>query len=143
MQHDAAIRAFWQGCRAERPEWRHPDVPTPEAWGFGADPAMANRLGALVVAGVKTATRSQNPLREQATVQTDLARAEALLRSALEQEPEEADFAAGLMILYLQQGRRLEALPVARRLVELAPEDASARALVQELERQAQGQSPR
>ncbi len=33
------------------------------------------------LAGVKTATRSQNPLRQHATVQTDLARAEALLRS--------------------------------------------------------------
>ncbi len=30
----------------------------PEAWGFGADPAMADRLGALVVAGIKTATCS-------------------------------------------------------------------------------------
>ena len=39
-------------------------------------------IDALVeLAGVKSATRSQNPLNQLATVQTDLARAEALLRS--------------------------------------------------------------
>ena len=61
-------------------------------------------------------------------------RAEVLLRAALVQEPEEVDFVAGLMILYLQQDRRLEALPMARKLLELAPNDASARALVRDLE---------
>lgn len=58
MPNDAAIIAFWQRCREMRLAWQQPGVPMPEAWGFGADPAMADRLGALVVAGTKTATSS-------------------------------------------------------------------------------------
>ncbi len=58
MPNDAAIRAFWERCRAQRPAWQRADFPAPEAWGFGADSAMADRLGALVIEGVKTATSS-------------------------------------------------------------------------------------
>ena len=58
MPNDDAIGAFWERCRALRPQWSEPDFPMPEAWWFGADPEMADRLGGLVVAGVKTATSS-------------------------------------------------------------------------------------
>lgn len=56
--NEAAIQAFWERCCRDRPAWQVPDFPRPEAWGFGADPAMADRLGTLVVEGVKTATCS-------------------------------------------------------------------------------------
>lgn len=58
VPNDAAIRAFWARCCQERLAWREPDFPMPEAWGFGANPVMADRLGALVVEGLKTATSS-------------------------------------------------------------------------------------
>ena len=56
MPNDVATREFWERCRELRPAWRDPTFATPEAWGFGDGPDMADRLGALVVSGVKTAT---------------------------------------------------------------------------------------
>lgn len=51
-----AVRAFWeayregQGSKADREEY--------SSWGFGNSPRMADELGALVLAGTKTATSS-------------------------------------------------------------------------------------
>jgi len=48
---------FWQAYLDTLPE-QHPHrfLPLPEAWGFGDSPDMADRLGALVLQGKKTAT---------------------------------------------------------------------------------------
>lgn len=55
---DAAVAAFWRtvvdGLPAGDPRRGQPL----DAWGFGDSAAMADELGALVVAGVKTATAS-------------------------------------------------------------------------------------
>lgn len=51
VRDDEAIRGFWERSRGERPA-----EPVPDAWAFGDGPEMADRLGALVVDGVKTAT---------------------------------------------------------------------------------------
>lgn len=49
------IDEFWQQCRAVLPEL---PAEAPEAWAFGATPAHADGLLALVLAGTKTATAS-------------------------------------------------------------------------------------
>ncbi len=51
----AALASFWQEVRAA-----HPDLPqaVPGAWAFGATPAHADGLLALVLDGVKTGTAS-------------------------------------------------------------------------------------
>lgn len=51
----AAIEKFWQNYLNTLPETER-NQPMPEAWGFGDGAAMADELGALVVAGTKTAT---------------------------------------------------------------------------------------
>lgn len=56
-QHSPAVTAYWEAFRATLP----PEVRAEaaySAWGFGDSPEMANELGALVAAGVKTATAS-------------------------------------------------------------------------------------
>lgn len=55
MSNAAAIEEFWQHCRSAVPGLPEP---TPEAWAFGATPAHADDLLALVLAGAKTATAS-------------------------------------------------------------------------------------
>jgi len=56
----ALIEQYWQAHRDQLPD----DIPahlrqeTPEAWAFGDRPEVADELGALVQAGVKTATCS-------------------------------------------------------------------------------------
>lgn len=55
MNNTPALKEFWQECRSAvsgLPE------PTPEAWAFGATPAQADSLLALVLSGTKTATAS-------------------------------------------------------------------------------------
>lgn len=55
MNAPRSIEDFWHECRAAVP-----DLPlaVPEAWAFGATPAQADGLLALVRAGTKTATAS-------------------------------------------------------------------------------------
>jgi uncharacterized protein YhfF len=51
------VAAFWRACRAALPAEQSARLPDfPDAWGFGDGPAMADELGALALAGVKTAT---------------------------------------------------------------------------------------
>ncbi len=58
-QHNIEIEAFWRAYMTGLPVGHpHKGLPTPEAWGFGNTPRMADELGALVVQGVKTATSS-------------------------------------------------------------------------------------
>ena len=56
--------------------------------------------------------------------------AESLLLHALSLEPENPEVEKAVVILYLQQQRHRDALPHARRLIALRPEDPSARALL-------------
>lgn len=55
-----SLRAFWQSYLASLPNLPDsapdPAPSPPEAWGFGDSPAMADKLGALVANGTKTAT---------------------------------------------------------------------------------------
>lgn len=53
MESQVSIAQFWDECRAAIVGL--PETP-PEAWAFGATPAHANGLLALVLAGTKTAT---------------------------------------------------------------------------------------
>ncbi len=55
MTDSARLTDFWKTYRQERPEL--PAEP-PEAWYFCDNEADANELGALVLAGIKTATCS-------------------------------------------------------------------------------------
>lgn len=55
MNRTPTIAEFWQECRAALPGL---PVEVPEAWAFGASPAQADELLALVLAGIKTATAS-------------------------------------------------------------------------------------
>ncbi|MCR2783861.1 MULTISPECIES: ASCH domain-containing protein [unclassified Microbacterium] len=55
MTERVSVDDFWAGCRAELPQL--PET-LPEAWAFGATPAHADELLALVLAGVKTGTAS-------------------------------------------------------------------------------------
>ena len=54
------LQLFWQAYLATLPE-HHPHRfhPLPDAWCFGGCPQMADRLGNLVVRGIKTATSSR------------------------------------------------------------------------------------
>src|SRR4051794_11733231 len=56
MEQASAVRAFWAAycaTRADAPACREEPY---DAWAFGDSPQMADELGALVLAGVKTAT---------------------------------------------------------------------------------------
>jgi len=57
MPDDATIRTFWQTYLDTLPD-DHPHrfQAIPEAWGFGDSPEMADKLGRLVLQGIKTAT---------------------------------------------------------------------------------------
>lgn len=57
MNQQAAIDHFWQAYLAAQPPGQGP-TSRPEAWSFGDNPALANELAALVLAGIKTATCS-------------------------------------------------------------------------------------
>lgn len=52
---DSAVAHFWARCRAALP---HLPEAVPGAWAFGATPAHADELLALVLAGTKTGTAS-------------------------------------------------------------------------------------
>lgn len=56
MSNHAVIEHFWQDYLASHPA--APQSPIPEAWGFGDIPPLADELGGLVMAGIKTATCS-------------------------------------------------------------------------------------
>jgi uncharacterized protein YhfF len=58
MTTSAAVASFWAAFRATLPPETRPPAEGYAAWGFGDGGAMADELGALVVAGVKTATAS-------------------------------------------------------------------------------------
>lgn len=57
MNKQAAIDRFWLAYLATLPPGDQPPPP-PEAWSFGDNPALADELAALVLAGIKTATCS-------------------------------------------------------------------------------------
>lgn len=52
------LEAYWRGYLRLLPAAAQQAEPFVEAWSFGDNPALADELGALVVAGVKTATCS-------------------------------------------------------------------------------------
>lgn len=57
INHDDHVQAYWNTFVETLP----PGEPAPakfEAWGFGDSPEMADKLGALVIKGIKTATAS-------------------------------------------------------------------------------------
>lgn len=56
-------RAYWQAFRSRRPDLALPSEPG-DVFAFGNTPEMADRLGALVVQGIKTATASALPAYE-------------------------------------------------------------------------------
>lgn len=57
--NEQAIADYWSAYLATLPEGHpHRKMDQPEAWGFGDGPTMADELGNLVVAGIKTATCS-------------------------------------------------------------------------------------
>ncbi|MBI5958590.1 MAG: ASCH domain-containing protein [Chloroflexi bacterium] len=58
MQPPDKIITYWQSYRASLPDDQRPPETPPEAWYFCDNEADANELGALVVAGIKTATCS-------------------------------------------------------------------------------------
>lgn len=53
--NDSKIEAFWQRFLRSLPAGSEPP-PLASAWPFGDNPDLANELGALVLAGIKTAT---------------------------------------------------------------------------------------
>lgn len=55
MTDSSVLEAFWRECRAAAPGL---PAAIPESWAFGATPAHADGLLALVLAGTKTATAS-------------------------------------------------------------------------------------
>lgn len=55
--NQAAVDRFWQAYLATLPAGDEPP-PQPEAWSFGDNPALADELAELALAGVKTATCS-------------------------------------------------------------------------------------
>ena len=57
MNNQAAIDRFWRAYLATLPPGDEPP-PQPEAWSFGDNPALADELAGLVLAGIKTATCS-------------------------------------------------------------------------------------
>lgn len=52
------LKLFWQNYLNSLPEVERGDLKMPEAWAFGDGAEMADELGALVAAGIKTATAS-------------------------------------------------------------------------------------
>jgi uncharacterized protein YhfF len=62
MSDNARIAAYWNAYRTAQPAPDQLPADPPEAWHFCDNEADANELGALVLAGIKTATCSQ--LRE-------------------------------------------------------------------------------
>jgi len=52
------LKLFWQNYLNTLPEVDRGDLKMPEAWAFGDGAEMADELGALVAAGIKTATAS-------------------------------------------------------------------------------------
>ena len=58
MHSNPKIEAFWQAYLAALPAGAKPALNRYEAWGFGDSPEMADDLGQLVKAGIKTATCS-------------------------------------------------------------------------------------
>ena len=57
MSSEQAVQDFWNAYLATLPEdHSHRFVPLPDAGSFGNTPEMADRLGDLVVRGIKTAT---------------------------------------------------------------------------------------
>jgi len=52
----AELEAYWQAYLRTQPAAARLPQPFVEAWAFGDNPQLAGELGALVVAGVKTAT---------------------------------------------------------------------------------------
>lgn len=55
MNNQTAIEHFWQTYLVTLPPGHEPP-PQPEAWSFGDNPALADELAALALAGAKTAT---------------------------------------------------------------------------------------
>lgn len=56
MSDPSTIEAFWRDFLTSQPDQERSSPP--EAWGFGDNPQMADELGRLVMAGIKTATCS-------------------------------------------------------------------------------------
>jgi len=56
--NDPRIRAFWASYQVNLPEEKAAPLDPPPAWHFVDEPEPADRLGALVLDGVKTATAS-------------------------------------------------------------------------------------
>ncbi len=56
MNDPSALEHFWRAYVATLPPGQTP--PQPEPWSFGDNPALADQLAALALAGVKTATCS-------------------------------------------------------------------------------------
>jgi uncharacterized protein YhfF len=52
------LKLFWQNYLNTLPEVERGDMKMPEAWAFGDGAEMADELGSLVAAGIKTATAS-------------------------------------------------------------------------------------
>ncbi|MEL6440873.1 MAG: ASCH domain-containing protein [Cyanobacteria bacterium J06621_8] len=59
MSHQKSVEKFWQDYLDQLPSNHiHRFMDLPNAWSFGSGKEMANRLGKLVVKGLKTATCS-------------------------------------------------------------------------------------
>lgn len=58
QDYSSLIRQFWLAYLETLAEESQPGLTMPEAWAFGRGEEMADRLGGLVVAGIKTATAS-------------------------------------------------------------------------------------
>jgi uncharacterized protein YhfF len=56
MNDPTTVETFWRDFLASQPDQEL--ASPPEAWGFGDSPPMADELGRLVMAGIKTATCS-------------------------------------------------------------------------------------
>ncbi len=52
------IKRFWQNYQASLPDINRASLKFPQVWAFGIGAEMADELGGLVVAGIKTATCS-------------------------------------------------------------------------------------
>ena len=55
---DPQVQQFWRDYLETLPESMRASQGSPQAWGFGDSPEMADELGGLVVQGIKTATCS-------------------------------------------------------------------------------------
>jgi uncharacterized protein YhfF len=58
MTDDAAIQDLWESYLETLPQKNESSAELPQCWSFGDGPAMADELGGLVLAGIKTATCS-------------------------------------------------------------------------------------